>query len=60
MIALANKKKYESCPHARAALLQSSITLVEVTGDPMWGMGLNVTQTLECLPEFWPGQNLMG
>ncbi len=34
--------------------------LVEVTGDPFWGTGLNVAQTKECLSDYWPGKNIMG
>ena len=28
--------------------------------DKVWGTGLDVNRTLECLPDFWLGQNLMG
>ncbi len=28
--------------------------------DKVWGMGLDVERMLKCLPDFWPGQNLMG
>ena len=55
-----NCMKYASCPHTREKLLGSCLTLVEATGDPFWGIGLNVTQTLECLSDYWPGQNVMG
>ncbi len=57
---IANRMKYEACSHAREVLLNSKVNLAEVTGDPVWGTGLNVSKMLECLPEFWPGQNLMG
>ena len=52
--------KYQSCEHACNALLNSWITLAEATGDPFWGTGLNVAQTLECIPDYWPGLNHMG
>ncbi len=54
------KLKYQSCVHAHTALLNSWITLAEATGDPFWGTGLNVAQTLECIPDYWPGSNHMG
>ena len=55
-----NCMKYASCPHAREKLLGSHLTLAEATGDPYWGTGLNITQTLECLSDYWLGQNVMG
>ena len=54
------KLKYQSCVHACTALLNSWITLAEATGNPFWGTGLNVAQTLECIPDYWPGSNHMG
>ena len=52
--------KYTACPHARDKLLTSKMTIVEATGDPFWGSGLNIQQTLDCLPDFWPGDNNLG
>ncbi len=52
--------KYASCPHVQEKLLGSHLTLAEAIRDPYWGTGLNVTQTLECLSDYWPGQNIMG
>ncbi len=52
--------KYEACAHARTALLESRLEIAEATADKVWGMGLNVDRILECLQDFWPGQNLMG
>ena len=52
--------KFHSCPHAMQALLDSRVTIAEVTGDLYWGTGLNVPQTEECLQEFWPGKNVIG
>ena len=48
------------CEHARDALLNSKSELAEATLDHKWGTGLNIDHTVECLPDFWPGQNLMG
>ena len=52
--------KYEFCLHACEYLLKSKITIAEATGDPFWGTGLGVQQTLDCLPDFWPSTNHMG
>ena len=52
--------KFTSCPHACESLLETRITLAEATRDPFWGTGLTVQQTHECLPDFWPGKNMMG
>ena len=38
----------------------SHLTIVEATGDPFWGSGLNIQQTLDCLPDYWPGENKLG
>ncbi len=38
----------------------SCLTIVEATGDPYWGSGLNIQQTLDCLPDYWPGENKLG
>ncbi len=32
----------------------------EAMGNPFWGTGLNVLQTLECLSDYWPRKNVMG
>ncbi len=37
------KKKFEACPYAKEKLLDTKVTLAEVTGDPYWDTGLNVT-----------------
>ena len=55
-----NHLKYKSCEHVKEALLDSASVIVEATGDPFWGSGLNVQQTKECLPNYWPGENHMG
>ena len=47
-----NHMKYASCPHTREKLLGSHLTLAEAMGDPYWGTGLNITQTLECLSDY--------
>ena len=52
--------KYRVCPHAREALLESQSEIAEATADQKWGTSFDVDRTLECLPDFWPGQNLMG
>ena len=54
------KLKYQSCVYVCTALLNLWITLAETTGDPFWGTGLNVAQTLECIPDYWLGSNHMG
>ena len=51
--------KFTSCTHACEYLLQSRITLAEATRDNFWGTGLNLQQSSECLPDFWPGDNVM-
>ena len=33
---------------------------MEGTLDLKWGSGLDPVLTLECLPDYWLGQNLMG
>ena len=55
-----NKLKYQACPHAHDSFLCLRITIAEATGDPFWGTGLNVAQTLECISDYWPGANHMG
>ncbi len=55
-----NRLKYDSCVHVCEYLLNSKITIAEATGNPFWGTGLGVQQTLDCLPDFWPGANHMG
>ncbi len=52
--------KFTSCTHACEYLLQSRITLAEATRDNFWGTGLNLQQSSECLPDFWPGDNVIG
>ena len=52
--------KFTACSHVKDKLLDSRLTIVEATGDPFWGSGLNIQQTLDCLPEFWPGENNLG
>ncbi len=54
------RRKYKACSHARAVLLESRSEIAEATADKVWGTGLDVNRMLECLPDFWPGQNLMG
>ena len=54
------RKKFCACPHARQSLLESRCEIVEATLDKKWGTGMNKAHTQECLPDFWPGQNLMG
>ncbi len=52
--------KYKACDHAHTALLESKSEIAEATADKLWGTGLDMERTLECLPDYWPGQNLMG
>ena len=52
--------KFTSYPYAQECLLETRITLAEVTRDPFWGTGLTVQQTHEYLPDFWPSKNMMG
>ncbi len=51
--------KYKACAHAKAALLESRSEIAEAMADKVWGTGLDVDRMLECLPDFWPGQNLI-
>ena len=57
---IACQNKFSSCEHARDALLNSKSELAEATRDHKWGTGLDKIQTIECLPDCWPGQNWMG
>ncbi len=54
-----NRLKYTSYQHAKELLLHSKITIAEATGDLFWDTGLGVQQSLDCLPDFWPGENHM-
>ncbi len=47
-----NHLKYTACEHIRDILLDTAQTIVETTGDPYWGSGLNVQQTKECLVDY--------
>ncbi len=55
-----NCLKYTTCEHVREVLLDTAPTIVEATGDPYWGSGLNVQWTKECLVDYWPRENNMG
>ncbi len=55
-----NRLKYTSCQHIKDTLLHSKITIAEATGNLFWGTGLGVQQSLDCLPDFWPGENHIG
>ncbi len=55
-----NHLKYQSCLYVKEKLLTSKLVITEATGNNFWGMGLNVSQTLECLSDYWPGENVMG
>ncbi len=48
------------CPYARQSLLESRSEIAEATLDKKWRTNLNKTCTQECLPDFWPSQNLIG
>ena len=52
--------KFAACSHAREALLNSRSELVEGMHDLKWGSGMDPQCTLDCLPDYWPGQNKMG
>ncbi len=54
------RKKFWACSHAQQSLLKSRSEIAEATLDKKWGTGLNEICTQECLPDFWPSQNLMG
>ena len=54
------KYKFNHYIHARQALIQAKAELVECTLNKKWGSGLDVVQTKECHPDYWPGQNVMG
>ncbi len=54
------QNKFNNCEHARAALLSSKSELAEATKDLKWGTGLDKQRTIECMPEYWPGNNMMG
>lgn len=51
----ANAMKFRTCTHAMEALLNSTLHIVEATGDKFWGMGLHMDATRECLSEHWLG-----
>lgn len=52
--------KFQTCEHAKQALLDSGLMIVEATGDKFWGSGLTLDQTKQCLLEYWLGENYMG
>ncbi len=54
------QNKFNNCSYAREVLLNSKSELAECTQNKEWGMGLDQQRTMETLPEFWPGKNLMG
>ena len=54
------RKKFKACVHAKNALIESRSEIAEATFDKWWGTGFDMDQMLEYLPNFWPGQNLMG
>ncbi len=54
------QKKFHACSYAHEALLSSKSELVEGTFNLKWGSGLDPKQTLDCLPDYWPGENKMG
>ncbi len=60
MLYQACHNKFAACEHACEALLGSKSELVEGTLDTKWGSGLDPVHTIECLPDYWPGQNKTG
>ncbi len=54
------QNKFNNCSHAREVLLNSKSELAEYTQNKEWGTGLDQACTVETLPDFWPGKNLMG
>ncbi len=52
--------KFAACSHTQEALLNSRSELVEETLDLKWGSRMDPQHTLDCLPDYWPGQNKMG
>ena len=54
------RRKFDACEHARDCLLNSKSELAEATLDKKWGTGMDMANTIDCTPDFWPGQNLMG
>ena len=54
------RRKFDACEHARDCLLNSKSELVEATYEKKWGSGMDLINTIDCAPNFWPGQNLMG
>ncbi len=59
-MAMANSIKFHSCTYAMDVLLSCPLVVAEATGDRFWGTGLNESQTVECLSEYWPRENHMG
>ena len=59
-MAMANSIKFHSCTHAMEVLLSCPPIIAEATRDRFWGTGLNETQIVECLSEYWPRENHMG
>ncbi len=57
---MANVVKFWDCPHAMEELLACPPLIAEATGDKYWGTSLNEVQMVECISEYWPGENHMG
>ena len=54
------RRKFKAYPHPQLALSESCSELAEATLDKRWGTGLDIHRTQEYLPDYWPGDNLMG
>ncbi len=54
------RNKFANCVHTKEILLKSKSELAECTSILEWGTGLDMKKTIETLPDFWLGKNLLG
>jgi ribA/ribD-fused uncharacterized protein len=52
--------KVKQCPEFQQALLDSKQFIAEATPDLFWGTGLNAELSMQTLPRYWPGRNMLG
>ncbi len=55
-----NVLKFDSYPHAKAALESTNSYTVEATSNVFWGLGLPPDLMRSTLADYWPGENQFG
>ena len=53
-------EKLNQCDEFKSSLNRACPILVEATGHPFWGSGLNWKETINCEVGKWPGNNHLG